>query len=468
MASELLTAWMLSQKPQASIMKNEPLFYRNLEETLDIKRKNNALLSIKRCLWKDGGSAIDFTSNDTLSLGSSGMLRREFDKEIQKHPDLMLGSTSSRLVDGNSVYLEQVEREIADFHGAEQGLFVASGFEANLAVFTALPTPATILVYDELVHASMYDGMARSPATTRRAFRHNDVDALRDTLTELHEENQEVRGGKQCVIIVVESVYSMDGDICPLAEFVDIAREMFPHKNVEFIVDEAHSTGVLGKKGAGLVCDLGLEKEIAVRVHTFGKAVSAAGAIILGNQTIRTALTNLARSIIYTTAPAASVVATVRAAYNLMNSGKTIDAQDRIQSLAAHFFTSISSNPTWKEATSRGIMTIPLAENWSDRPYQTHIIPISTRNNYSMYLACHLVFAGFTSFFAEYPTVPKGQSRVRLALHSCNTEEQIYQLIISICEWAKEMIAIEDGEAIYRVPAATRKILASIEKEDNN
>jgi 8-amino-7-oxononanoate synthase len=145
---------------------------------------------------------------------------------------------------------------------------------------------------------------------------------LRDVLEEIHDAYDAVRRGKSCVIVAVESVYSMDGDICPLEEMVEVAREIFP-ENVEFVVDEAHSTGVLGPHGAGLVNELGLEKDIAVRVHTFGKAVSAAGAVILGNQTVKTALANLARSVIYTTAPANPVVASVRAAYRLMKSGKT-------------------------------------------------------------------------------------------------------------------------------------------------
>ena len=186
-------------------------------------------------------------------------------------------------------------------------------------------------------------------------------------------------------------------------------------------------------------------------------------------------------------------MATVRAAYNLMRTGKTEDvsnvvgniflesilldsttfpmnnswqAQERIQRLAIHFFTSTSSNSIWVEAISRGIISFPLSEGWADRLFQTHIVPVRTRVQYSMYLACHLIFAGFTAFFADYPTVPKGQSRVRLALHSCNTEEQVDALIAAICEWVKEMMAIEDGEIGQKIPTAARKVLASVENGD--
>lgn len=273
---DAVATWATSQKLKGPAMTKCSPFYQNLEESLDSKRKDLGLLVVKPCLWKTG-DAVDFTSNDTLSLGSSGLLRKEFDQEMVRNPNLMLGSTSSRLVDGNSEYLELVEREIADFHGAEEGLFVASGFEANVAVFAALIRPGDVLVYDELVHASMYDGMQQSAAAARRPFRHNDVDAFRDVLCEIHDGYEKVRKGERCVVIAVESVYSMDGDICPLDELVDVAREVFPFNNAEFVVDEAHSTGVFGRQGRGLVCELGLEKNIAVRVHTFGKAVAAAG-----------------------------------------------------------------------------------------------------------------------------------------------------------------------------------------------
>lgn len=339
----MLSEWINAQKARAPAMKNAPTFYRNLEEALDMRRKSHALYTIKTTLWKDGGSSTDFSSNDTLSLSSSGRLRAALDAELAQNPGLPPGAGGSRLMDGNSTYLETVEDEIASFHGAEAGLFVTSGYEANLAIFAAIPRPGDAIVYDELVHASAHDGMEKSPATTRIPFRHNDPDALREALVSVRESEPLIRQGRRCVIIAVESIYSMDGDICPLRELVEVVREMFPAGNAQFLVDEAHSTGVVGPCGAGLVSELGLEKEIAIRLHTFSKAVASGGgeqphhrlhfscgdakkthkAIILGNQTIKTALTNLARSVIYTAAPAPPVVATVRSAYRLMRTGET-------------------------------------------------------------------------------------------------------------------------------------------------
>ncbi|KAK8912771.1 8-amino-7-oxononanoate synthase [Metarhizium anisopliae] len=132
-------------------------------------------------------------------------------------------------------------------------------------------------VYDELVHASVHDGMTHSLALTKVAFRHNDVDALRDALVELVDSQPLIKDGSRTVLISVESVYSMDGDVCPLREMLEISREVCPKMNFAFIVDEAHATGIIGPKGVGLVSLLGLEKEIAIRLHTYGKALASTG-----------------------------------------------------------------------------------------------------------------------------------------------------------------------------------------------
>ena len=267
---------MKAQKLQAPSMKHAPVFYRNLEEALDVRRRDHGLFTIKSNMWKDG-PAVDFSSNDTLSLGASGALRAEFMQELANHPHVPPGAGSSRVMDGNYEYLELVEDEIARFHGAEAGLLVGSGFEANLAIFAAIPRPGDVVVYDELVHASTHDGMQQSQAVTRLPFRHNDVESFQDVLISVCESHPAISQGKRCVIVALESFYSMDGDICPLREIIEAAKDVLPSDNVQFLIDEAHSTGVVGPSGAGLVCELGLEKEVAIRLHTFGKALSASG-----------------------------------------------------------------------------------------------------------------------------------------------------------------------------------------------
>ena len=241
-----------------------------------MRRRDHGLFTIKSNMWKDG-TAVDFSSNDTLSLGASGCLRAEFMRELDKHPDVPPGAGSSRVMDGNYEYLERVEDEMARFHGAETGLLVGSGFEANLAIFAAIPRPGDVVVYDELVHASTHDGMQQSQAVTRLPFRHNDVESFQDVLILICDSHPAIRQGKRCIIVALESFYSMDGDICPLREIIEAAKDVLPSDNVQFLIDEAHSTGVIGPSGAGLVCELGLENEVAIRLHTFGKALSASG-----------------------------------------------------------------------------------------------------------------------------------------------------------------------------------------------
>ena len=275
-----LAKWMKAQTVKAPAMKNAPAFYHNLEEALDVRRRDHALYTIKTNIWKDG-DAVDFSSNDTLSLGARGVLRAEYMQELERHPNLPLGAGSSRVMDGNYDYLEMVEDEMARFHGAECGLMMGSGFEANLAIFAAIPRPGDAIVYDELVHASTHDGMQQSPALTRIPFRHNNVDSFRDAMISVCDSQPLISQGKRCVIVAVESFYSMDGDICPLKELVEAAKEIFPAGNAQFLVDEAHSTGVVGPKGAGLVCELSLEREVAIRLHTFGKALSASGGMFI-------------------------------------------------------------------------------------------------------------------------------------------------------------------------------------------
>ncbi len=272
-------------------MKCAPAFYRNLEEALDVRRRDHGLHTIKNNIWKDG-DAVDFSSNDTLSLGASGALRAEFMKELERYPGIPPGAGSSRVMDGNYEYLETVEEEIAAFHGADAGLITGSGFEANLAIFAAIPRSGDAIVYDELVHASTHDGMLYSQAVVRIPFRHNDVDSFRDVMMSVCDSQPLIKQGKRCVIVAAESFYSMDGDICPLKELVEVAKDIFPGGNAQFLIDEAHSTGVIGPNGAGLVCELGLEREVAIRLHTFGKALSASGGIsdsteILSNSLIQ-------------------------------------------------------------------------------------------------------------------------------------------------------------------------------------
>jgi 8-amino-7-oxononanoate synthase len=226
--------------------------------------------------------SVDFSSNDFLSLATSQELRELYLEELRTGPSTVhLGSGGSRLLDGNSTYAEQLEDDIATFHHAEKGLLCNSGFDANAGLFSCLPQPGDAIIYDEFIHASVHDGMRLSRAGQRLAFAHNSAAALNATLDELLRSDGETKAGRRNVFIAVEAVYSMDGDVAPLKEIVRVMRELLPLGNGHLIVDEAHSNGVLGPQGRGLVCELGLEKEVSVRLHTFGKALACNGGMAI-------------------------------------------------------------------------------------------------------------------------------------------------------------------------------------------
>ena len=323
---------------QAEQTKLLPTFYRNLEEALDVKRASDSFYSTLPGTGLNSTS-VDFCSGDVMSMGRSAQHRAEFLAELERHPEFALGTTSSRLMDGNYPYIERAEAEIAAFHGAEAGLLVGSGFEANLAIWTTIPKQGDVIVYDSLVHASTHDGMRQSLATDRVSFPHSNIDAFRDTLRDILATRPLLRQGKRSVLVAVESVYSMEGDMCPLQELFEAANDVFQEHegSVQFVVDEAHSVGFLGPEGKGLVCELGLEKEIAVVMHSFGKAIGAAGgkclsvlscgrlqanmfplAIILGNKSIRDTVINFGRAVMFSTAPTFPFVAAIMSGYKVL------------------------------------------------------------------------------------------------------------------------------------------------------
>ena len=240
-----------------------------LYRLLDRRKQQSKLRSLKA----SPAGSVDLSSNDFLSLSSSPALRALFLRELKNISQL--GSTGSRLLDGNSSYAEQLEQEIATFHNGPAGLLVNSGFDANVGIFSCLPQPGDIIVYDELIHASVHDGIKASRAGKRVPFAHNSASDLQKVLEEVVLRSS--AGPSSNVFVAVESVYSMDGDLAPLNDIVECVEALFPRKNAHIIVDEAHATGIYGERGRGRVCELGLEEKVFVRLHTFGKALACNG-----------------------------------------------------------------------------------------------------------------------------------------------------------------------------------------------
>jgi 8-amino-7-oxononanoate synthase len=324
------------QKDESLLEENGSHLLRCVRTVLDKRRAKGTL----RQLRTFPSSSVDFSSNDFLSLSTSPAFQQQYLENLAAAvPTNRLASTGSRLLDGNSAYAERLERFIAAFHNAPCGLLFNSGFDANAGVFASLPQPGDVIIYDELIHASVHDGMRLSRAERRIPFKHNSVQSFENVLQEELSKNGLLEKGYASLFVAVESLYSMDGDFAPLRELLDILENRLHQRNGYMIVDEAHSTGVFGPKGAGVVQSLGLENRVFLRLHTFGKALAGNGgkpwlllkvvtcltsaAIILCSESIREYLVNYARPLIFSSAMGLPSLVLIRTAYEFMKQGRT-------------------------------------------------------------------------------------------------------------------------------------------------
>lgn len=366
---------------------------------------------------------IDFSSNDYLGFARSEELKKilavELEtlnfKPVRRMTDSVtlcgetkLGSTGSRLLTGNSKYVEDLEKFITDYHKSEAGLIFNSGYDANLGLISCVAQKDDVIFYDELSHASIYDGVRLSKAESF-PFRHNDVRHLEERLKLFNDAGRDLKS-RPTVFVIIESVYSMDGDFSPLKEISELCQ-MY---KANLIVDEAHATGIFGPKGEGRVVELGLEQKVFARVHTFGKALGCHGAIVLGSEELRNYLINFARSFIYTTAlPIHSLVA-IKSSYLLLSKQKHI--KFKINNLINLFKLEV------KEENLSGFLE-------SSSPIQSLIIGGKEEVKRISLLVQK---DGFDVRPILSPTVPKGKERIRICLHTFNTEEEINGLLSSL------------------------------------
>jgi 8-amino-7-oxononanoate synthase len=388
-----------------------------LDKKLDERRLVGAFRSLRL-----PDNKTDFCSNDYLGIATNGLIGRQPGSEPPKQPGTqppndIFGSGGSRLLAGNYGLIEETEKYIAGFHQAASGLIFNSGYDANLGLLSSVPQRGDIVLYDQLSHASIRDGIRLSFAAAF-SFPHNDTVELERRLQTTHatktvpmmtptNSTGETRPDPGQTFVVTESVFSMDGDMAPLQTIATLCERYGAH----LIVDEAHATGVIGSKGVGLVQELGLQDKCFARVHTFGKALGCHGAIILGSTTLRDYLINFSRSFIYTTAlPPASVQA-IRSAYEWI---ALLDGErDRLQLLIGHF----------RQAS------IAFGRLDSPTPIQVVIVP---GNEDAKRLAQKLQEGGLDVRPILYPTVPKGSERLRIVLHSFNTVRELDRLIVGL------------------------------------
>lgn len=342
---------------------------------------------------------VDLFSNDYLGLAKNGLLT-----ETQHAASLVhyTGSTGSRLLSGNSIAAEALETTIATFHQAEAALLFNSGYDANMGLISCITNRHTTILYDELCHASIIDGIRLSQCNRKYKFVHNDMNELEDQLKKYKDPGP--------IIVITESVFSMDGDTAPLADMVTLCEA----HNAQLIVDEAHATGVFGTQGNGLVCALGLQQRVFARVHTFGKALGCHGAVVVGSSVLKQYLINFARTFIYTTALPGHSVFTASLAYQYL--ANTSFTNEPLHELIAYF---------------KGHIRKVNGEGWKDSSSAIQAL-VAGGNDNSRRLATKLQEAGLQVNPILHPTVPLGEERLRICLHSFNTKEQIDLLFENI------------------------------------
>ncbi len=359
------------------------------------KRKEKGNYKFLKVL-EDG---IDFYSNDYLGLARNKELKDIIAESYQNQSPIHNGSTGSRLLSGNTAFNENLESNLAEIYDAPAALTFHSGYFANLAVMSSIPGRNDTILYDKSIHACIKEG-ARLSNARYFSFRHNDVDHL----------IKKIRRAQGNIIVAIESVYSMDGDVSPLEDIADICEEF----GACLIVDEAHSTGVYGQHGQGLVCELGLQSKVYVRVHTFGKALGVNGACAVGSQIVKDYLINYARQFIYTTASPMHTLVSISSAFKFLQKNNYLIRQ--LHDVIGYFKSSI--NKALKNCPDLFIVQ-------SDSPIQAIVYPGNERVRA---LARHLQEHGFSIRPILSPTVKVGEERLRVCLHAFNTYEEIDQL----------------------------------------
>lgn len=331
---------------------------------------------------------VDFFSNDYLGIATQKLLQI---------PAAEYGSGGSRLLAGNRARTQAIEAEIAKFHSAEAALLFNSGYDANIGLLSSVPQRSDVVFYDALCHASIRDGLRLSFAQCI-SFEHNNCEHLKLLL------EGEITQKAATVFIVTEAVFSMDGDIAPLENIVSIGQQFGAH----VIVDEAHSIGVIGHAGEGLCQYLNIHHQVFARIYTYGKALGCHGAAVIGSERLITYLVNFARSFIYTTALPLHAVEVISAAYKLL---PTLTRQRRHLASWVELFQTSLGDYSALAASSTAIQAVFFEGEQLSRAAVT------------------LQQQGFLVKPIRYPTVPRNTERIRIILHSFNSDKEVNALI---------------------------------------
>ena len=375
---------------------------KSLVSKLEQREQNNSLRKLTL-----PSNLIDFSSNDYLGFSKSEAIFNRTHSYLLDNKIIQNGATGSRLLSGNHAVYIETENLISNFHQSESALVFNSGYDANVGFFGSVPQRNDVILFDELSHASIRDGIQLSNAQSRK-FQHNDFEDLERTILKLRTNKLQ----PSTIFVVTESVFSMDGDTPNLEELVALCDKY----GCFLVIDEAHALGVFGDPevsgGEGLVQMLGLQENVFARIMTFGKGLGCHGAAILGSQKLIDYLINFARSFIYTTGLSPHSAATILIAYQHLENEK--EALQNLRENVIHFNQEkklFGLNPLFVRSKSA---------------IQSAIIPgnLKVKN-----IANQLQEKGFDVKAILSPTVPEGQERLRFCLHSYNSKEEISEVL---------------------------------------
>lgn len=365
---------------------------------------------------RDGRALVNFSSNDYLGLADSEELRQAFCEGVVRFG---AGSGASRLVCGNQSPHEELETALAKFKGTEAALACGSGYATALGVIPAIVTEGDTVILDKLCHASLIDA-ARLSGATIRVFPHNHLEKLERLLAGLRERDAAAR-----VLVVTESIFSMDGDAAPLREIVAL-KERF---GAWLMVDEAHAVGVLGPNGRGLAAELGVEAAIELQMGTLGKALGVSGGYVACSAAVRELLVNKARSLIYSTAPPAAVAWAAMKAVEIAGGGKGDELRERLRENLQRLNRALQGRTTDR---LKPLLQQPRAA----------IVPLIVGDEKEAVRAGEaLLEAGFLIPAIRYPTVARGTARLRLTLSAAHEAGQIESLVACLFDRVPELFS---------------------------
>ncbi len=350
-----------------------------------------------------GKNLLNFSSNDYLGLANDPRLKQAAVRAIEKYG---VGAGASRLVCGSLAPHHELEEALAVFKGTPAALSFSSGYATAVGTICALLSRDDVLILDKLVHACIVDA-ARLSGATLRIFKHNDLNdlerILKSTSTKTILRNPAAR-----VLVVTESVFSMDGDEAPLREIVELKDRC----GAWLMVDEAHAIGLYGERGQGLARQLGVAERIEIQMGTLGKALGVSGGYIAGSRTLVDYLVNRARSFVFSTAPPPAVAATATEAIQIVQSSEGETRRQTAWDLAN--LLEHTADAEGMKIASPDSLIMPL------------MVGAETQ---AVELASALRERGMFVPAIRYPTVARGAARLRITLTAAHTPDNIAELV---------------------------------------